>query len=83
MELTGQIETRTGETNMKKSLLAIVISAATLPFTFAAQSTAPSGQTTQPDQSKSSTTKTKKAKKNKKKSTDQKGSTSTTPPPQK
>jgi hypothetical protein len=69
---------------MKKSLLALALAAATLPFTFAQDTAAPSQ--TSPDQTKSTTKHVRKAKKkhNMKKTTT--GSTSTTTtstPPQK
>jgi hypothetical protein len=64
---------------MKKSLIAIVFAAASLPLTFAAQTPAPAGQS-QPDQTGTATTK--KAKKTSKKHST-KTSTSTTSAPQK
>ena len=68
MELTGQMEPA-GEEKMKKTLLAIVLAAATMPFTFAAPAN--------PQATDQSTTKTKKhAKKHAKKAKAPKSSAS-------
>ena len=78
MELTGQTEPAK-EKEMKKSLLAIVLAAATLPLTFAAQSATPANQNQAASAQKSTAKKTKKPVKHHVKKT--KTSKTTTPAP--